>query len=156
MVSIVYIFRHFSPRPARRNWNNEIKRCRKGEAHDSELNAPDRVREITARQLARLKESPLFVDIREEDEYLCGHIPGARNLSRAVLEQAVSEILPDRTKPIILYCARGDSSALAVELMQKAGYENVFSLKGGLFGWLEAGGILQACRKGRDPERSGR
>lgn len=147
MVSIVDLFRHFAPRPAIRTWNNGTSACRKNAIPGSESNARDRVREISPRELARLKEDPLFVDVREEGEYFCGHIEGARNLSRAVLEQVVSEMLPDRAKPIVVYCARGANSAAAAKLLQRLGYQNVYSLKGGIFGWLEAGGVLQTCKR---------
>jgi rhodanese-related sulfurtransferase len=148
MVSIVHLLRYFTPRLAGRNWNNENKGCLVGTAPSSERNAPDRIREITVRELVRLKEYPLFVDVREENEFLCGHIEGARNLSRVALDQTVSEILPDRARPIVVYCARGTSSARAGEMLQKPGYQSVYSLKGGLLGWLEAGGVLQTCKRG--------
>jgi rhodanese-related sulfurtransferase len=147
MASIVDLFRDFGPRPAKRNWNYETKGCLMNSAPGAELNAPDRVREISVRELGQLEAHPIFVDVREENEYLCGHIDGARNLSQAVLEEAVSGILPDRARPIVVYCARGTSSARAAEMLQKLGYQTVYSLKGGLFGWLEAGGILQTCRR---------
>jgi len=142
MVSIVDLFRHFTPRPAIGKWNDETRGCPKRDASSSGVNAPDRVREISVRELARLKECPLFIDVREKNEYLCGHIEGAQNLSRAVLKQVVPEILPDRTKPIVVYCARGSSSAEAAKMLQNLGYQNVYSLKAGLLGWLEAGAVL--------------
>lgn len=147
MVSIVDLFHHFTPRPARGNRNNGTRGCLIDAAPSSELNPPDRVWEVSVRELARLEEKPLLVDVREENEYLRGHIEGARNLSLAIFEEAVSGILPDRARPIVVYCARGTSSAVAAEMLQKLGYKNVFSLKGGLFGWLEAGGILQTCKR---------
>jgi rhodanese-related sulfurtransferase len=147
MVSILDLFRQFTPRPAIRIWNNGTRGCRNNAIPGSEFNARDRGQEISPRELARLKEDPLMVDVREESEYLCGHIEGARNLSRAVLEQVIFEILPDRAKPIVVYCARGASSAVAAKLLQKLGYQNVYSLQGGIFGWLEAGGVLQTCKR---------
>jgi rhodanese-related sulfurtransferase len=147
MASIVDLFRQFTPRPAIRLWNIDTRGCRKNAIPRSEFDARDRVQEISARELARLKEYPLIVDVREESEYLCGHIEGAQNVSRAVLEEVIFKILPDRAKPIVVYCARGASSAVVVKLLQKLGYQNVYSLKGGLFGWLEAGGVLQTCKR---------
>ncbi|MBV8224248.1 MAG: rhodanese-like domain-containing protein [Verrucomicrobia bacterium] len=120
---------------------------RKNAIVDSEFNARDRVREILPRELARLKEYPLFVDVREESEFLYGHIEGARNVSPSVLGQVVPEISPDHARPIVVYCARGTTSAVAAKLLQKLGYQNVYSLKDGLFGWLEAGGVLQTCKR---------
>jgi rhodanese-related sulfurtransferase len=147
MACIIDLFRHWAPRAAKRKWDNETEGWQMDWAPGAASDAPDRVREISVRELRQLEEYPLFVDVRAESEYLCGHIEGARNLSQAGLEEAVSGILPDRARPIVVYCAQGRSSAAAAGMLQKLGYQNVFSLKGGLFGWLEAGGILQTCKR---------
>jgi phage shock protein E len=105
--------------------------------------ARSRIREITPNELAKFKQLPLIVDVREKDEFDSGHINGAKHLSRGVLEQKIAEMVPDDTTPILVYCAGGNRGALAAESLQRMGYQNVFSLKGGLSGWLEAGGSLE-------------
>jgi phage shock protein E len=102
-----------------------------------------RIREISPRELAKLRELPVIVDVREQEEYFSGHIKGAKNVRRDFFEQMVSEIAPDRSSPILVYCAAGNRGALAADSLQKMGYLNVFSLKGGLSGWLEAGGVVE-------------
>src|ERR1700740_2865444 len=101
-----------------------------------------RIREISPRELAKFRELPLIVDVREEEEFFTGHIKGAKNVSRWLLEEVVTEIAPARSSPILVYCAAGNRGALAAGSLQKMGYQNVFSLKGGLSGWLEAGGMV--------------
>ena len=110
-----------------------------GLAHD----ARSRICEITPRELARFRKLPLIVDVREQDEFLGGHINGARHISASLLKQKVCELVPDRSSPIVVYCAHGNRGALAVDTLQKMGYQNVFSLKGGLSGWFEAGGLVE-------------
>jgi phage shock protein E len=105
-----------------------------------------RIREIPPAGLARFKELPLIVDVRDQDEFFSGHIKGAKNISRGSLEQTVSEIAPDQSSLILIYCAAGDRAALAADSLQKIGYRNVFSLKGGLSAWLEAGGLVETRR----------
>jgi rhodanese-related sulfurtransferase len=105
-----------------------------------------RIREIAPREMAKLKQSPVIIDIRENDEFVQGHISGARNVSRGVLERKVKNIVPDPLSPILLYCSCGSRSALAADNLQKMGYQNVYSLKGGLSAWLEAGGVVETRR----------
>jgi phage shock protein E len=102
-----------------------------------------RIREITPAELAKFKQLPLIVDVREKGEFIKGHIEGAKNISRGVLEQKVCQIAPDLWTPILVYCAGGNRGALAADSLQKMGYQNVFSLKGGLSDWLEAGGLVE-------------
>ncbi len=109
--------------------------------------ARSRIREITPEELAKFKQLPLIVDVREKDEFIKGHINGAKHLSRGILEQKILELSPDRSSPILVYCAVGNRGALAADSLQKMGYQNVFSLKRGLSGWLEAGGLLETPKK---------
>jgi rhodanese-related sulfurtransferase len=103
--------------------------------------------EMTPRQLARVKPLPLIIDIREEKEFLSGHIAGAEHISRGELELKVTQIASELTTPILVYCAVGNQAPLAAEKLGRMGYRNVSSLKGGLQSWLEAGGMVE-CLKG--------
>jgi rhodanese-related sulfurtransferase len=105
------------------------------------------IREIAPHHLSRMKPHPSIIDIREEREYLLGHIEGAIHLRRDRLETEVPEITPELDIPIVIYCAVGDSCASAVETLRRLGYEKVFSLKGGLQRWLEAGGLVESSRE---------
>jgi rhodanese-related sulfurtransferase len=108
--------------------------------------ARKRIREIGPREIAKFKRYPLIIDVREKDEFIQGHVPGAKNVSRGVLERKVRNIVPDALSPILLYCSCGSRSALAADNLQKMGYQNVYSLKGGLSAWLEAGGVVETRR----------
>jgi rhodanese-related sulfurtransferase len=102
------------------------------------------IHEIAPHHLARMKPHPLIIDIREEREYLLGHIEGATHLRRNMLETGIPEIAPELDMPIVIYCAVGSSCASAVETVRRLGYQKVFSLKGGLQSWLEAGGLVES------------
>jgi rhodanese-related sulfurtransferase len=105
--------------------------------------ARSRIRELSPGELVKLRQLPLIVDVRAEEEFSSGHIKDATNVRRDTLEMIISEIAPDRSRPILVYCAVGNSGALAADSLQRMGYLNVFSLKGGLASWLEAGGLLE-------------
>ena len=104
------------------------------------------IREIAPHQLARMKPHPLIIDIREERDYLLGHIEGAVHLSRNTLESKVLEIAPEFDRPIVIYCAVGSSCVSATDTLRRLGYQKIFSLKGGLQNWLEAGGLVESSR----------
>jgi rhodanese-related sulfurtransferase len=108
--------------------------------------AQSRAREITPHQVARTKPLPVMIDIRTEDEFLRGHIAGAEHISRDELGPKIHEIVPELTTPILVYCAIGNQAPSAAEKLVGMGYRNVFSLKGGLRNWLEAGGTVD-CSK---------
>jgi phage shock protein E len=108
--------------------------------------ARKRIREIAPREIAKWKQPPIIIDVREHDEFAEGYISGARHISRGVLERKVKNIVPDPLSPILLYCSCGSRSALAADSLQKMGYQNVYSLKGGLSAWLEAGGVVETRR----------
>ncbi len=104
--------------------------------------ARGRIRELTVGDVKlRLDGGEPFhlVDVREESEWLRGHLPGARHLCKGIIERDIEELFPDREAPLVLYCGGGYRSALAADNLQKMGYRNVCSMDGGWRGWTEAG-----------------
>jgi adenylyltransferase/sulfurtransferase len=79
------------------------------------------------------------LDVREREEYREGHLEGAIALPRGFLEMRVEETLPDKTLPVIAYCAGGVRSLIAARTMKELGYENVSSMAGGYTAWKNAG-----------------
>lgn len=87
----------------------------------------------------------LLVDIREPAEVADGMIDGAINIPRGVLEPAADLDYPKRhpqlsearSKNVVLYCASGGRSALAADVLQQMGFENVESLAGGYDKWAK-------------------
>src|SRR5262245_57577881 len=85
------------------------------------------------------RNGTVVIDVREQDEYVQGFIPGARWIPRGFLEPRIEEAVPERDKPIILYCAGGTRSALAARSLKELGYTNVKSLPGGFGAARRAG-----------------
>ncbi|HXR12114.1 MAG TPA: molybdopterin-synthase adenylyltransferase MoeB [Gaiellaceae bacterium] len=92
-----------------------------------------------ARDILAGDEPPLLVDVRELDEWTEGRIPGAVHVPRGFLESRIEQAAPDRTQPIILYCAAGNRSAFAAKTLADLGYESVSSLAGGYTDWKRSG-----------------
>ena len=80
-----------------------------------------------------------LLDVREKEEYREGHLDGASSLPRGFLEIRAEQTLPDRTKPVIAYCAGGTRSLLAAKQLKEMGYDNVVSMIGGYTAWKNAG-----------------
>jgi molybdopterin/thiamine biosynthesis adenylyltransferase/rhodanese-related sulfurtransferase len=98
--------------------------------------------------LGRLDDSdrPLLLDVREQDEWQEGHLPGAVNVPRGNLEARIEAVLPDRSREIIVYCAVGARSAFAAKSLTELGYDNVASLAGGFTDWKRNGYDFQTPR----------
>src|SRR4051812_39334497 len=82
----------------------------------------------------------VLIDVRENDEWDAGHIPGAKHVPRGYLESRIEGAVPDRSQHLVLYCASGNRSALAAHtLANDLGYENVESMTGGITLWKDRG-----------------
>jgi molybdopterin/thiamine biosynthesis adenylyltransferase/rhodanese-related sulfurtransferase len=81
----------------------------------------------------------LVVDVREQDEWDEGHIPGAVHIPRGNLESRIERAAPDPGRPIVLYCSAGNRSAFAARTLDELGYEDVSSLAGGFTDWKRNG-----------------
>jgi len=84
-------------------------------------------------------DKPLVVDVRELDEWTQGRIPGAIHIPRGFLESRIEQAAPDRSQPILLYCAGGARSAFGAKTLGELGYESVTSLAGGYTDWKRSG-----------------
>ena len=101
-----------------------------------------RVRETTIPELKKrldAKEEFHLIDVREDHEWAAGRIPGAKHLSRGIIERDIEEKFPNREAEILLYCGGGYRSALVADNLQKMGYKRVVSVDGGWRGWTGAG-----------------
>lgn len=89
----------------------------------------------TLRQEQKSSVAPILIDVREDQEWEKGSIPGAFHASRGVIEQKIAEVAPQLDTPIVCYCAGGNRSALAAKSLQDMGYTKVSSLIGGFRAW---------------------
>jgi len=87
-------------------------------------------------------ETSLVLDVREPSEYTAGHLPGAFNIPRGVLEFKIGshpDFQDKQDAHIIVYCQTGGRSALATEALNKIGFKNAVSMAGGFKAWAESG-----------------
>ncbi|MGA3119802.1 MAG: molybdopterin-synthase adenylyltransferase MoeB [Polyangiaceae bacterium] len=101
-----------------------------------------RVKQVSLEELKRRIEAGdrlTVVDVREKDEWRGGYIPGAVSLPRGFLEIQAEQKLPDKTAPIVAYCAGGTRSALAAATLQELGYTNVETANPGFVRWKDLG-----------------
>ena len=82
------------------------------------------------------KDSVQVLDVRTPGEYNSGHIANALLADWNDPQEFNRRIaFVDRNKPVYVYCLAGGRSAAAAAQMRKAGYENVYELKGGMNAW---------------------
>lgn len=93
---------------------------------------------LAARKLID-EQHATVVDVREQDEIEQGTLPDAVTIPRGYLELRIEETVQDKSAPLVVYCAGGTRSALAVKSLQELGYSNVSSLAGGFNAWKNAG-----------------
>ena len=99
----------------------------------------ERIREIEPAEAEERLGEATFLDVRELDEYEQGMIPGALFIPRGHLESQIENRIPDRTTPVVIYCAGGTRSAFAADTLQQLGYTDVVSLAGGFGRWKNEG-----------------
>lgn len=80
-----------------------------------------------------------LVDVREDNEFAAGHIPGAIHIGKGVIERDIEGAITNPNAEIYLYCGGGFRSVLAADALQKMGYTNLTSVDGGWRGWNAAG-----------------
>jgi rhodanese-related sulfurtransferase len=96
------------------------------------------VREITPKELkTRLDagEAIDIVDIREAWELRQSHLDGAKHIPMNDIPESLDRV--PRNKPVVIMCHMGSRSAMVANWLQKQGYDNVYSLAGGIDRWAE-------------------
>ena len=104
--------------------------------------ARNEIKEISAQEADELLKKNgkyLLLDVREKDEYREGHLEGALSLPRGFLEIKIESAVPDKSTPILAYCAGGVRSLLAANALKEMGYQDVISMSGGYTAWKTAG-----------------
>src|SRR5262249_59339331 len=104
--------------------------------------ARNEIPEWTGSEVARrVRDGEQFpiVDVREKLEWNEGHLPEALHVPRGYLELQIEEAIPDKERPVLLYCAGGVRSLLAAETLRQMGYRQPISMSGGYTAWRNAG-----------------
>ncbi|MFN6971588.1 MAG: rhodanese-like domain-containing protein [Rheinheimera sp.] len=101
--------------------------------------AKQRVKEITIDEFQQHQRPCVLIDVREDREWLAGHLPQAMHLGKGVIERDIEGVVQDKQQTLVLYCGGGFRSALAADVLQNMGYTDVLSLAGGYSAWVSAG-----------------
>ncbi len=86
-----------------------------------------------------INKDAVVVDLRSAEAYARGHIVNARNIPFDELDARLDKLSSLKTKPVVTVCDAGITSTKAVDKLKKAGFESVYSLKGGMTGWSQDG-----------------
>lgn len=98
----------------------------------------NKVKTVTTDELRRKiaeDRNVQLLDVREPHEYRGGHIKQAKNVPLSSFANATSSYPKDKERPVYVICQSGMRSQRAAAMLQKAGYENVYSVKGGMSFW---------------------
>ncbi|GAA0838791.1 hypothetical protein GCM10009113_01230 [Marinobacter szutsaonensis] len=110
--------------------------------HDMVQAAKAEIREVPLENSEEaIEQADILIDVREADEFHAGHIPGAVNIPRGILEFKLTNdpALEDRGLNMVIYCKNSGRSALSAKAMKEMGYIHVQSISGGIDAWQEAG-----------------
>ena len=84
-------------------------------------------------KIAEENPDAIILDVRRDDEYKTGHIPGARLLTmETITAESAAKVLPNKNQLILIYCRSGRRSKIAAQSLLDLGYTNL----------IEFGGIL--------------
>jgi rhodanese-related sulfurtransferase len=84
------------------------------------------------------RSKPLVLDVRDEAEFLSGHIQGAKHIPVAELANRIKEIEKYKDKPVLVHCRSGMRSKTACTILQAQQFTKLNQLQGGLESWQEA------------------
>ena len=87
-----------------------------------------------AKQIMDSEEGYIILDVREQDEYDAGHIPGAILVPYTQIAEKAEEVLTDKDQLILVYCRSGRRSKIAAEALVELGYTNIKEF-GGIIDW---------------------
>jgi len=90
------------------------------------------------KQAMQADRAPIIIDVRDEDEYLAGHIPGAIMVPAKQMEQHLDMLKQYRKQEIVLYCVSGRRASAAATVLEDAGFKKVRLLEGNYPGWSKA------------------
>ncbi|MDP8904667.1 MAG: molybdopterin-synthase adenylyltransferase MoeB [Chloroflexota bacterium] len=98
------------------------------------------VRQVPPEEAERLIHAgAALLDTREPHEWRTGHLAGATLVPPAEVAGRAADIVPDRSRPVVVYCAAGARSLRAAQQLAALGYRNVVSMAGGIVRWKAEG-----------------
>jgi sulfur-carrier protein adenylyltransferase/sulfurtransferase len=115
----------------------------------------DEIRPEEARQRLETDDAPVLIDVRTDRERQTSYIPDSIHLPIAEIESRLAEVVPERGRPIITYCATGARSRRILPALAALGYGDAVSMAGGIVAW-QALGYPTASASALDDEQLAR
>jgi rhodanese-related sulfurtransferase len=105
--------------------------------HDLVVEAKSQIKEVSTTDAQAQLGKRVIIDVREYDEYAAGHLPGAINIPRGVLEFKIGMVpeCANKDGSFLIYCRTSGRAALSAVQLQKIGYGNIISMAGGFDAW---------------------
>jgi len=96
-----------------------------------------KIKSVSAAQAIGLinRDDAVVVDVCEPKEFQIGHVPNAINMPLTKLSSNLSALSKYKDKPIVVACRVGNRSMKGAITLKKGGFENVYSLSGGIAAW---------------------
>ncbi len=92
------------------------------------MNTIRRINYIEAKEI--LRQQGYLIDVRSAEEYRQFHLPGSISIPLEEIYDEYEKYLPDKTIPVIVYCATGTRSRIATVFFHDLGYQHIFDLGG--------------------------
>jgi rhodanese-related sulfurtransferase len=101
------------------------------------LEAKAQIKEVGTAEAQALLGRRIVIDVRESDEFAAGHLPGAINIPRGVLEFKIGMVpeCANKDSAFLIYCRTSGRAALSAVQLQKIGYGDILSMAGGFEAW---------------------
>ena len=101
--------------------------------------------ELTPRELAARLTSdnpPVVLDVRSDDEWAAGHIPGAIHIPHDQIQARRDEVPTDRE--VVVHCGIAPRARIAEAVLIESGHQQVWHLTGGFIAWKNDGRAIEA------------
>lgn len=109
--------------------------------HELVVEAKSQIKEVSSAEAQALLGKRVVIDVREYDEYAAGHMPGAINIPRGIIEFKIGMVpeCANKNGAFLIYCRTSGRAALSAVQLQKIGYTDVVSMNGGFEAWNNEG-----------------
>lgn len=87
----------------------------------------------------KLDSKSIVIDVRDDDKWEEGHIPGATHIHKTEIEELIESKVPDKNAEIFCHCGGGTSGPKAAALLNEMGYKNAKAIQGGFRAYKASG-----------------
>jgi hydroxyacylglutathione hydrolase len=84
------------------------------------------------------QDAPAVLDVRYNREWHAGHISGGKHVEAGSLPEVARSLLQE-DRPLVVHCQRGNRSTVALSILERKGYRNLFALEDGFQAWVQRG-----------------